>query len=146
MTVLIAIILMVVAAAFVAVPFVRPEPALGGAVTPAGREERRRFERQKADAYAAIKEAEFDHQMGKLSAADFGALRQRYMGRALEALAALEGAAVAKPRQLPVPGRPTRIAFCPACGHGVPPRANFCPACGRLLKEEPESRKRKAES
>jgi len=47
------------------------------------------WEKQKTDAYAAIKEAEFDLQMGKLTAEDYHALREKYEERALEALAQL---------------------------------------------------------
>jgi hypothetical protein len=49
-----------------------------------------RWEKQKADAYAAIKEAEFDHQMGKLTEEDYRFLREKYEARALEALAQLD--------------------------------------------------------
>ena len=49
-----------------------------------------RWEKQKADAYAALKEAEFDLQMGKLTEADYQLLRKKYEARALEALAQLD--------------------------------------------------------
>lgn len=49
-----------------------------------------RWEKQKTDAYAAIKEAEFDLQMGKLTQEDYQLLRDRYEARALDALARLD--------------------------------------------------------
>jgi hypothetical protein len=52
--------------------------------------ERYRLEKEKELAYAAIKEAEFDLQMGKLSPEDHAALREKYEARALAALEALE--------------------------------------------------------
>jgi len=52
--------------------------------------ERYRLEKEKDLAYAAIKEAEFDFQMGKLSSEDYALLRQKYEARALAALAALD--------------------------------------------------------
>lgn len=52
--------------------------------------ERYRLEKEKELAYAAIKEAEFDLQMGKLSPEDHALLRARYEAKALAALAALE--------------------------------------------------------
>ena len=52
--------------------------------------ERHRLEKQRDLAYAAIKEAEFDFQMGKLSAEDYAALRRTYEERALTALAELD--------------------------------------------------------
>jgi hypothetical protein len=48
-----------------------------------------RWEKQKTEAYAVIKEAEFDWQMGKLTEEDYRVLRHKYEARALEALAQL---------------------------------------------------------
>jgi hypothetical protein len=81
--------LVVIAAAsmFVAGPLFRPMPA-GAAANDAG--ERERWERQKRQALAAIKEAELDHRMGKLSDEDLAGMRARFEGQALEAMAALE--------------------------------------------------------
>ncbi|MBM4256653.1 MAG: hypothetical protein FJ147_12250 [Deltaproteobacteria bacterium] len=55
-----------------------------------------RWEKQKADAYSAIKEAEFDQQMGKLTDEDYRILREKYETRALEALAQLDRIAAAR--------------------------------------------------
>jgi hypothetical protein len=91
------------------------------------------LERQKLDAYAAIKEAEFDKRMGKLSDEDFTALTQRYRQQALAAIAALEQVKRAETSRR---GRaPARMAFCPSCGHKLAARANFCSNCGRSLRE-----------
>jgi hypothetical protein len=49
-----------------------------------------RWEKQKADAYSALKEVEFDLQMGKLTQEDYLVLREKYEARALEALAQLD--------------------------------------------------------
>jgi hypothetical protein len=49
-----------------------------------------RWRRQKAEALSAIKDAEFDLQLGKLSQADYQQLRARLETQALEAMAALE--------------------------------------------------------
>jgi hypothetical protein len=73
---------------FVAFPLFAPEAArepeqVGD--TPVAR-----WEKQKTDAYAAIKEAEFDLQMGKLTPEDYQALREKYEARALEALVQLD--------------------------------------------------------
>lgn len=51
---------------------------------------RARWERQKRQALTAIKEAELDHQTGKLSDEDLQGLRARLEAQALEAIAALE--------------------------------------------------------
>ncbi len=77
-----------------AVAFLVAAPLLRGRVeaspAPPADPERYRLEKEKELAYAAIKEAEFDFQMGKLSAEDYAALREKYEARALRALAALE--------------------------------------------------------
>ena len=65
----------------------RPPEAIGPEAEPGVRE---RWERQKRQALAAIKETELDHQMGKLSDEDYGRMRERFEQQALEALAALE--------------------------------------------------------
>jgi len=129
MTLLVGILMMLVAAAFVAAPFFRD----AGDLTLNGVTSRDQLQHQKQEAYAAIKEAEFDHRMGKLSDADFAMLREKYTARAVAAMAALE-AQNAQQRQASVGKPPASVAFCPTCGRRVPPRANFCPACGSSLK------------
>ncbi len=138
MTLFASIVIVVAAASFVAMPFLGAE-ALGeeggGATVMRAPGARQMFERQKVDAYAAIKEAEFDYQMGKLSDVDFKLVRDKYAAQALDAIAALDTASTTRTRQIKEGRRPARIAFCPICGRGVPPRANFCPACGQSLAE-----------
>lgn len=80
------VVLILVAAMFVAAP-------LFGTPTPFAAEttgERERWERQKRQALAAIKEVELDREMGKLSPEDFASQRARFEAQALEAMAALE--------------------------------------------------------
>jgi len=132
MNIAIAILLTAAVAAFVVWPFFRhkeseapPEAQLSP------------LEKQKFEAYAAIKEAEFDYQMGKLTEGDFNTLRERYSQQALTAIAAIEQAQ-SRPTPVGKAGdvrKATRIAYCPSCGRAVPARANFCPGCGRGLKE-----------
>lgn len=129
MTIFLGIVMVLAAAAFVAAPLVGAETSLSFA----GGGSRSHLERQKQEAYAAIKEAEFDYHMGKLSETDFAAVRSKYAAQAVEAIAALDAARKAQPAQLNARRSP-RIAFCPACGQRVPPRANFCSACGESLK------------
>jgi hypothetical protein len=81
------LVVIVAAAVFVAAPLFRP--ALGATAPDAG-SERERWERQKRQAVLAIKEAELDHQMGKLSDEDLAQMRARFEAQALEAMAALE--------------------------------------------------------
>jgi len=73
---------------FVAAPLFR---ARAETVPVASSGERERWERQKRQALAAIKEAELDYRMGKLSDEDLASMRARFEAQALEAMAALEG-------------------------------------------------------
>ena len=75
-------------AVFVATPLFNPEHEPQSTGEQEG--EAARWEKQKADAYAALKEAEFDQQMGKLTKEDYRLLRKKYEARALEALAQLD--------------------------------------------------------
>lgn len=91
------------------------------------------LERQKLEAYAALKETEFDRRMGKLSDDDYTALTQRYRQQALAAIAAIEQAKRADAARR---GRAAvRMNYCPACGEKLAPRAHFCSQCGRALRE-----------
>jgi hypothetical protein len=75
-------------AAFVAFPLFSPNRERELPAAPESRVVR--WEQQKAEAYAALKEAEFDLQMGKLTDADYQLLKEKYEARALEALAQLD--------------------------------------------------------
>ena len=75
-------------AAFVAAPLFREVSERESATEPES--QAARWEKQKTDAYTAIKEAEFDLQMGKLTTEDYQLLREKYEARALEALAQLD--------------------------------------------------------
>jgi len=88
------------------------------------------LERQKREALAAIKEAEFDRTMGKLSEDDFAALIGRYRGHALAAIAALDAARPRKGGRSP--GK--EPAYCWACGAKLSAPAKFCGACGKAVR------------
>jgi len=83
-----ALLIVALVALAVSLPLLRPARASSH---PRGADPARlRWNKEKEMAYAAIKEAEFDYQMGKLSDEDYRALRAKYEQRALEALARLE--------------------------------------------------------
>ena len=88
------------------------------------------LERQKREALAAIKEAEFDRAMGKLSDVDFAQITQRYREQALAAMAAMEAGSKA------AGGGKLQLAFCPHCGTKLQARANFCGSCGTSLRPQ----------
>jgi len=121
---------------FVGWPLFRARPSESVALTDG--DSTSPLERQKQEAYAAIKEAEFDLRMGKLSDEDFKLLEQRYRQQALAAIVALEKSGTrSRAAKAPVAGAPTpgRFAFCPACGNRLTARANFCGECGHSLRD-----------
>jgi hypothetical protein len=95
------------------------------------------LEKQKRDAYALIREAEFDLHMGKLSENEFAALKENYRRQALVAIAALEKArAHGRRERAAVPGKArVKASFCPDCGWQVRQGAKFCGSCGRALAD-----------
>ncbi len=140
-----AVLIVASVALFVAAP-------LGGgllATRRAGRvaAEAERLEHERALAMQGLRELEFDREMGKLSEADYAALREGLMARALGASAALErlratsavpasagGTAVASaPEAAATRPRLVKPAAASAAAPAASPaavRIRFCPQCG----------------
>ena len=147
MAYLAAALIIAAVALFVAAP-------LAGGFFPARRKgeselDRERLEHERGLAVQGLRELEFDREMGKLSDADYGSLRDALEQRALSAMAALEKdreaahgkspvrridsarAAGAAPRSS---GAQRNVNFCPQCGARALDSANFCGECGTTLK------------
>jgi hypothetical protein len=146
-----AVLIVASVALFVAAP-------LGGGLLArrrAGRDavEAERLEHERALAMQGLRELEFDHEMGKLAEADYAALREGLMARALSASASLERLYAAAPavstsvkemaaprsRRVKYPptsatasASPSRIGFCAQCGVEAA-EGNFCSECGAPL-------------
>lgn len=147
-----AVLIVVGVALFVAAPL--GDDLLGGRRARRWSAETERLEHERGLAMQGLRELEFDREMGKLSEADYAALRESLMQRALSASEALEGlraGAAPRPRlvkqtRAPVPSgppsasstRPARIRFCPQCGSEVAP-GNFCCECGAPLSVAPRA-------
>jgi hypothetical protein len=96
---------------------------------------------------AAIKEIEFDHAMGKISAEDFAEMNSRYRQEAvtvLQRVDALNGGNGAtqksmRAQKLEAELRALRSqkrnkgAFCSACGAAIGAQDRFCGHCGQQL-------------
>ena len=97
------------------------------------------LELQKLEAYAAIREAEFDLNMGKLTESDFTALKEKHSRQALAAMAAMEQARAVAPgkRQGASGVTKAKVSFCPDCGARATEGAKFCGSCGRALAALP---------
>lgn len=137
-----AVLLMLLGFAVVAYPLMRPAARLvtGGA---ASEDELEELTRERDSAYAAIKELEFEYQLGNLSPEDFQGLRDQYAERAARALSRLDAAreraaaaaAVAPaPAPVPVPDiEPLPPGVCPLCRQPVEAEDRFCAECGAML-------------
>jgi len=140
MVTVVAIVLLLIAFALVALPFLQAEPE--PEPRPADFEgSRADLEHRKLEAYVAIRDVEMDYRMGKLSDADYAAVKSKYTNQAIEALAALDTAPPEQPAVSSAPQSATQsapveageIRFCPDCGTSRPEGARFCPSCGRGL-------------
>ena len=93
-----------------------------------------------AVALRALKEIEFDRATGKLSDADYEALKQQYTEVALAALRAegrAPGAVSRPPEWSSGAPRTAHGARCPVCGPRPESDALFCSSCGRRLGAGP---------
>jgi len=97
----------------------------------------------------ALRDAEYDFQMGKLSEEDYRSLHAELAAEALEAMQAVEaekaaptpaanGAAPGDRDALEAEVAALRAGLregtaCGTCGHGNPPGSRFCASCGEAL-------------
>lgn len=98
------------------------------------------LQERKENIYAAIKEIEFDYQMGKLSKEDFLELREQYKTEAVNLLKEIDQieqkgtiSPAAANKKSPAPG--AGVQFCWMCGNPVTESDRFCPNCGNKLAE-----------
>lgn len=85
---------------------------------------------------AALREIEFDRATGKLSDADYSALRERYANEAIAAMrSAASGEVPAADDSIEAAVRAYRAthASCPDCGIRPEGDAAYCSNCGRFL-------------
>ena len=110
----------------------------------------------RAVALRALKEIEFDRATGKLSDADYDALKRRYTTEALAALRSEQagsgmrdaggGTAALAPHpasRIPLPACPTHgprpeshAQFCSECGRRLGSAPGYCARCGTSLEQE----------
>ncbi len=121
-------------------PILRPYTAESGGDGAAGEgDEADEDVSPRAVAVRALKEIEFDRATGKLSDADYEALKRKYTGLALEAVRdARSGMRDATgSRQGAHPASPIPHPACPTHGLRPEPGAEFCTECGRRLGSAP---------
>lgn len=90
-------------------------------------------------AYDAIRDLEFEYQVGNLSKRDYLELRERYRLRAARVLEEMDGLPPGEPPQedkaevSPRPDVPERD-LCPACGQPREAGYRFCRHCGAMFE------------
>lgn len=131
MTVILAVLLIVATATFVAWPFLRE-----GEMERSGLDPLAALEAKKNELLQAMKEADFDLRMGKLSAADHELMQKRLREQALAVIASIEEAKHGnRSAERPAGKGARRISFCPLCGSRLAAAAKFCGGCGANLKQ-----------
>ncbi len=90
---------------------------------------------RKETIYAAIKDIEFDYEMGKLSEEDFEELRQQYKDQAVSLLKKIEQKQkkVVKGEVLGSKNKSTNANFCSMCGTALIASDKFCANCGEKV-------------
>lgn len=129
--------MIVASAAVIARPLMtNASPTLDGAVDQA----EELLEREKNAALLAIREADFDRAMGKLSDEDYNSLRKIYEQRALGAMNALEHTAESDRAKTDARSGSSRALYCVRCGSSFEKADKFCTGCGagrpRLVRPE----------
>ncbi len=139
-------ILIVASLAIVGWPFMNPAPDQEndpGAADPA----LENLVVQREAAYAAIRDLEVDHTMGKLSDADYKAMRAKCEAKAVGILQQLDTLTAASKQAHPASedsiesevrrlrrGPSTGLLRCPKCGAAHTPGDAFCAKCGAALR------------
>ena len=124
-----AIVLAIILAAYIAFPFYQSrKQKLSFAVNHRAED----LEVRKDELYSTLKDIDFDFQMGKLSEADYKALREQYKSEAIDLLKELDNVEGASPK-----GKKTsvKINFCPQCGAPADPQDQYCADCGAAFTE-----------
>jgi hypothetical protein len=89
------------------------------------------------DAVGALREIEFDRATGKLSDADYDALKTRYTAEAIVAMRAADAGAITPEAsdlaEAAILRYRQRATGCAVCGPRPEPDAVYCSTCGRYL-------------
>lgn len=100
---------------------------------------------EKESALSAIRDLEFEHDLGILSDPDFASLRDEYTDRAAKVLHRMDQLPVEPPAAVPgdiddededTEGEEEIEEYCTACGEIVGPEDQYCGGCGAYLLED----------
>jgi membrane protease subunit (stomatin/prohibitin family) len=122
---IIGVVLAMLTGLFIAYPFLQKRQRQ---VSFADNHRAEELEARKAQIYAAIKDIDFDFQMGKLSKEDYEQLRSEYKVQAVGLLKQLDQM---QGKRRGGPG--AAIKFCHECGQPLTAGNKFCSACGEKV-------------
>lgn len=136
------ILLVIAVVLFVGYPLFETRTKKGIWSRSASNSRARDLEDRKEAIYAAIKDMEFDYQMGKLSDEDFKALRQQYKEEAIGLLKKIDQIQSKKVKAKGVYSKQKQkiksdskdVNFCWICGTAITDGDEFCANCGNKLK------------
>ncbi|MCA9743063.1 MAG: zinc-ribbon domain-containing protein [Deferribacteres bacterium] len=127
MALVIAVVLSLVVIAYIGYPFYQSrQKRISFEVNHRAEE----LDTRKSEIYSAIKDIEFDYQMGKLSEEDYQELRGQYRAQAvalLKEIDEVQGVPTSKK------SKSSNIKFCSQCGTPVSKGDQFCAECGADL-------------
>ncbi|MBI5815658.1 MAG: zinc ribbon domain-containing protein [Nitrospinae bacterium] len=131
MLLMVELLILAAALAFIAYPLLKPEAAEpgGGALS---ENELSALLFKKEAAYAAIKDLEFDRSTGKIDDADYEQMKAQFEAEAIAVLKELSGAGPAEGEKKKRRGG--EEVFCVTCGAKVKPNHNFCGKCGAKVE------------
>lgn len=135
MTNIIFVLLSLLVSFFVVLPILQARSARHGRDAGKGNHRATDLEERKETIYAAIKDIEFDHEMGKLSDEDFHELRQQYKQEAIALLKEMDSIEK-RPgaRRGKSDGHVKAAQFCWQCGSQLASSDKFCPECGQKVQ------------
>jgi len=128
MTEIIGVILAVITAVFIGYPLFQKQK---GKASFALNHRSQELEARKKEIYAAIRDIDFDYQMGKLTKEDHAALREQYKTEAIGMMKQIDSAQIGKESRSEKAA--LAMSFCHHCGEPLAASARFCRACGGQL-------------
>lgn len=120
-----------------------PQAELGSSSRSAGAPPAKILTERREAVLNALRDLDFDHAVGKVTAEDYGPLRQTLLVEAAEITAKLDEERIATEiehdpyieldRSVVHPPHPVSNGACPACGQVARPGAFYCTTCGTRL-------------
>ena len=121
---------------YVVFPIVQARTQAGSWRTPSSNNHASDLIERKEAIYAAIKDIEFDYQMGKLSKEDYQELRQQYKQEAVHLLKKIDQKQkkVMKSDSIGAKKKDAQANFCWMCGTALVTSDKFCANCGEKIE------------